>query len=60
MIINGVYKQPSAYEDGLWVTLMCPHKYIVEDTLIVEDLVSKEQRKKTGIFAYIQENEDEV
>jgi hypothetical protein len=40
--------------------LMCPHKYIVEDTLIVEDLVSKEQRKKTGIFAYIQENEDEV
>ena len=60
MIINGVYTQPNAYEDGLWVTLMCPHKYIVEDTLIVEDLVSKEQRKKTGIFAYIQENENEV
>ena len=59
MIINGVYTQPNAYENGLWVTLMCPHKYTVETKLIVEDADSTQQRKKIGIFAPITENEDE-
>ena len=59
MILDGKYAQPDPYESGLWVTLMCPHKYTVEDTLIVEDNLSKMQRTKTGPFAYEQENNDE-
>ena len=51
MIINGTYVQPNPYEDGLWVTLMCPHKYITETKLIVEDFESNQQRKQIGIFA---------
>ena len=50
MIIDGVYTQPNVYENGLWVTLMCPHKYITETKLIKEDAVSKDQRKGDGIF----------
>ena len=50
MIIDGVYIQPNPYEDGLWVTLMCPHKYITETKLIVEDFESNQQRKQIGIF----------
>jgi len=59
MIINGVYTQPNAYENGLWVTLMCPHKYTIETKLIVEDSSSTQQRKQVGIFAPITEDTDE-
>ena len=59
MILDGAYIQPNPYENGLWVTLMCPHKYITETKLIVEDFHSNQQRKKTGIFAPVTEDRDE-
>lgn len=59
MIVNGVYTQPNPYENGLWVTLMCPHKYITETKLIVEDFNSTQQKKQLGIFAPTTEDTDE-
>ena len=59
MIFDGSYIQPNPYENGLWVTLMCPHKYITETKLIVEDYDSTQQRKQLGIFAPITEDTDE-
>lgn len=59
MIIGQAYTQPNAYENGLWVTLMCPHKYITETKLIVEDFHSNQQRKQVGIFAPTTEDTDE-
>lgn len=59
MIFNGEYIQPNPYENGTWVTLMCPHKYNTETTLIVEDWDSTQQRKKIGVFAPITEDTDE-
>ena len=59
MITKEGYIQQNVYENGLWVTLMCPHKYITETKLIVEDFHSNQQRKQVGIFAPITEDTDE-
>lgn len=60
MIIDGVQFQASPYEDGLWVTLMCPHKYITEKQLIVEDYMSQQQRTQQGLFEPLGDKIDEV
>jgi hypothetical protein len=55
MIVEGHYVQPCVYDSGIWVTLMCPHKYTEAKQIILKDAKYIQYENKEGIFKWTED-----